>query len=79
MGRASVPPSRLPVRGCPTSRPGSPGFGPIEQAFAGLEALLRKAAGRTVEGPWGAIARVPDPFTPAGCANCLAAAGYDAD
>jgi transposase len=59
--------------------PGSPGFGPIEQASAGLEALLREAAGRTVDGPWGAIASVPDPFTPAGCANCLAAAGYDAD
>jgi hypothetical protein len=52
---------------------------PPRQASAGLEALLRKAAGRTVDGPWGAIASVPDPFTPAGCANCLAAAGYDAD
>ena len=37
--------------------PYSPDFNPIEQAFAKLKALLRKAAARTVEGLESAIAR----------------------
>ena len=36
--------------------PYSPDFNPIENAFAKLKALLRKAAERTVEGLWTAIA-----------------------
>src|ERR671933_262942 len=50
----------------------------IENAFAKLKALLRKAAERTVEGLWTAIGRLLDAFTPSECANYLAAAGYDA-
>lgn len=58
--------------------PYSPDFNPIENAFAKLKALLRKAAERTVEGLWNAIGRLIDVFTPDECANYFAAAGYDA-
>ena len=58
--------------------PYSPDFNPIENAFAKLKALLRKAAERTVEGLWTAIGRLVDGFTPSECANYFAAAGYDA-
>ena len=59
--------------------PYSPDFNPIENAFAKLKALLRKAAERTVTGLWRAIGRIVDLFTPTECANYFAAAGYDAD
>lgn len=59
--------------------PYSPDFNPIENAFAKLKALLRKAAERTVEGLWTAIGRLIDAFTPQECANYFAAAGYDPD
>ncbi len=58
--------------------PYSPDFNPIENVFAKLKALLRKAAERTVEGLWIAIGRLVDVFTPRECANYFAAAGYDA-
>ena len=58
--------------------PYSPDFNPIENAFAKLKALLRKAAERTVAGLWDAIGRLLDLFTPSECANYFAAAGYDA-
>ncbi len=58
--------------------PYSPDFNPIENAFAKLKALLRKAAERTIEGFWTAIGRLLDSFTPGECANYFAAAGYDA-
>ena len=58
--------------------PYSPDFNPIENAFAKLKALLRKAGERTVEGLWTAIGRFLDAFTQDECANYLAAAGYDA-
>jgi transposase len=57
----------------------SPGFNPIENVFAELKALLRKAADRTVDGLWSAIGNLIDVFTPAECTNYFAAAGYDAD
>ena len=58
--------------------PYSPDFNPIENAFAKLKALLRKAGERTFEGLWTAIGRLLDAFTPSECANYLAAASYDA-
>ncbi len=58
--------------------PYSPDFNPIENAFAKLKALLRKAAERTIEGLWTPIGRLVDVFTPSECANYFAAAGYDA-
>jgi len=59
--------------------PYSPDFNPIENAFAKLKALLRKAAERTVDGLWSAIGRSIDLYTPTECANYFAAAGYDAN
>jgi transposase len=58
--------------------PYSPDFNPIENAFAKLKALLRKAAERTVDGLWAAIGSLVGLFTPNECANYFAAAGYDA-
>lgn len=58
--------------------PYSPDFNPIENAFAKLKALLRKAAERTVDGLWAAIGRFVDLFTPTECRNYFANAGYDA-
>ncbi|WP_375428947.1 IS630 family transposase [uncultured Sphingomonas sp.] len=57
--------------------PYSPDFNPIENAFAKLKALLRKAAARTVDDLSRAIGNAIDIFTPAECANYFAAAGYD--
>jgi len=59
--------------------PYSPEFNPIENAFAKLKAMLRKAAARTVEALWNTIGRIVETFTPDECANYFAAAGYDAD
>ena len=56
--------------------PDSPDLSPIEQAFAKLKALLRKAAERTIDGLWTAIGRPVDQFPPAECANYLANSGY---
>ncbi len=58
--------------------PYSPDFNPIENAFAKLKALLRKAAERTINGLWGAIGRIIDLFPPAECAHNFSAAGFDA-
>ena len=59
--------------------PYSPDFNPIENAFAKLKALLRKAAERSVDGLWNAIGSLIDRFTPQECANYFKAAGYDPD
>ena len=59
--------------------PYSPDFNPIENAFAKLKALLRKAGERSVEGLWHLIGKLIDAFSPQECANYFAAAGYDPD
>jgi transposase len=59
--------------------PYSPDFNPIENAFAKLKALLRKAAERTIDGLWRTIGRLFDAFTPQECANYFKAAGYEPD
>jgi transposase len=59
--------------------PYSPDFNPIENAFAKLKALLRKAAERTIAGLWATIGRLIDLLTPQECTNYFAAAGYDPD
>jgi transposase len=59
--------------------PYSPDFNPIENAFARLKALLRKAAERSISGLWSAIGRIIDLFKPDECANYFKAAGYDPD
>ncbi len=56
--------------------PYSPDLNPIEQVFAKLKMLLRKAAERTVEATWKRIRKLLACFTPTECANYLANAGY---
>ena len=56
--------------------PYSPDLNPIEQAFAKLKALLRKAAERSVDGLWHAIGKLLDLFPPAECTNYLVNSGY---
>jgi len=56
--------------------PYSPDLNPIEQVFAKLKTLLRKAAERTVEATWRRIGTLLDRFTPQECANYIASAGY---
>jgi transposase len=57
--------------------PYSPDLNPIEMAFAKLKAALRKAAARSLEALWTAIAHALTTFTPHECSNFFAAAGYD--
>jgi transposase len=59
--------------------PYSPDFNPIEQAFAKLKALLRKAEERTIEGLWRLIGSLLDRFTPGECQRYFAASGYAFD
>ena len=54
----------------------SPDMNPIEQVFAKLKHLLRKAAARTVEAVCAAIGEALNAFSPDECANYLAHAGY---
>lgn len=56
--------------------PYSPDLNPIEQLFAKLKTLLRKAAERTVTATWQRIGALLDEFTPAECANYLCNSGY---
>ncbi len=56
--------------------PYSPDLNPIEQAFAKLKALLRKAAERSIDALWRTIGRLLDKFTPQECANYFENAGY---
>jgi transposase len=56
--------------------PYSPDLNPIEQVFAKLKTLLRKAAERTVEATWKRIGSLLQHFTPQECANYFRNAGY---
>jgi len=56
--------------------PYSPDLNPIEQLFAKLKTLLRKAAERTLEATWQRIGALLDRFTPDECAAYLTNAGY---
>lgn len=58
--------------------PYSPDLNPIEQVFAKLKTLLRKAAERSVEAVWKRIGELLDRFPPAECANYLRNSGYAA-
>ncbi|MEH3037922.1 MAG: IS630 family transposase [Sphingomonas adhaesiva] len=57
--------------------PYSPDLNPIEQVFAKLKGLLRRAGERTRDGLWNRIGRLLDDFPPAECANYLRHAGYE--
>jgi transposase len=54
----------------------SPDLNPIEQVFAKLKTLLRKATARTVDAVTDAIGQLLDEFTPQECANYFRNAGY---
>jgi transposase len=56
--------------------PYSPDLNPIEQVFAKLKTLLRKAAERTVTATWQRIGKLLDRFTAKECANYLRNSGY---
>lgn len=56
--------------------PYSPDLNPIENAFAKLKAILRKAAARNLDDLWNVIGQALPRFSPAECANYFATAGY---
>ncbi len=54
----------------------SPDLNLIEQVFAKLKTLLRKADPRTIDSTWRQIGALLDRFTPEECANYLVNVGY---
>lgn len=58
--------------------PYSPDLNPIEQIWAKVKALLRKAAARTTATLWTAIGAALAAVTPEDCQGCIAASGYHA-
>lgn len=56
--------------------PYSPDLNPIEQVFAKLKTLLRKANERTVDATWMRIGSLLDAFSPNECANYFVNSGY---
>ncbi len=56
--------------------PYSPDLNPIEQVFAKLKALLRKANTRSVEATWKQIGSLLDAFLPHECAKYIRNSGY---
>ena len=57
--------------------PYSPDLNPIEQLFAKLKALLRKAGARTKEALWAPIGELLDSFPAEKCRNYLRNSGYE--
>ena len=56
--------------------PYSPDLNPIEQVFAKLKTLLRRAEPRTRSSLWNTIGSTLDQFSPAECGRYLANCGY---
>ena len=56
--------------------PYSPDLNPIEQLFAKLKALLRKAATRSLDALWAAVGDLLTRFKPGECANYFQNSGY---
>lgn len=56
--------------------PYSPDLNPIEQVFAKLKHLMRRAGERTVEATWRRIGNLLDSFSPDECASYFRNAGY---
>jgi transposase len=57
--------------------PYSPDLNPIEQVFAKLKALLRKAAARSKEALWTTIGKPLDSFPAEECQNYPSNCGYE--
>ena len=58
--------------------PYSPDLNPIEQVFAKLKHLMRKAAERSHEATWRRVGTLLDAFSAAECRNYLVNSGYGA-
>ena len=75
----TTPPRRRAIRAAGAKLfflpPYSPDLNPIEQVFAKLKTLLRKAAERTVEATWRTIGAILKAFSPQECANYFTNAG----
>ena len=56
--------------------PYSPDLNPIEQVFAKLKHLMRKAQARDVEATWRRVGQLLDLFSPEECANYLVNSRY---
>jgi len=56
--------------------PYSPDLNPIEQVFAKLKTLLRKADERTIDATWRRIGKLLECFSPQECANYIRNSGY---
>jgi transposase len=56
--------------------PYSPDLNPIEQVFAKLKVLVRKAEERTIEAVWRRIGSLLEHFTPQECSNYMRNGGY---
>ncbi len=56
--------------------PYSPDLNPIEQVFATLKHLIRKAKERTVDTPWKRTGSLLETFKSSECKNSLVNAGY---
>mgnify|MGYP001553948525 CR=1 FL=1 len=56
--------------------PDSPDLNPLEQVFAKLKHMLRRAAERTVEDTWRRIGALLDKFAPQECRNYIQNSGY---
>ncbi len=56
--------------------PYSPDLNPIEQVFAKLKHLVRKAQPRNVEDTWRKVGQLLDLFNPQECANYIRNSGY---
>lgn len=54
----------------------SPDLNPIEQVFAKLKHLMRKAGERTIDATWNRLGTSLDHFSPQECANYFRNAGY---
>lgn len=59
--------------------PYSPDLNPIEMAYSKLKALLKKAAARTIETLWKAIAEAIQKITQQDCLGFFKAAGYGSE
>jgi transposase len=55
----------------------SPDLNPIEQVFAKLKSLLRKAMARSYDALWKAIGKLLDAFSKQECKNYFKNSGYD--
>jgi len=75
-----VPGVREAIEACgataPDLPPYSPDLNPIEQVFAKLKAILRKAAARSIPSVWKVVGSSIKRFSPSECAAYLVNSGY---